>query len=301
MDNSGLRLLYKFLLCIVVGAMLYGMHILSEILTIETDEGFQYQVELYLKQKQRGTFKQRFFIGCGLPEQNGYINMVTRQGTLQLKIPVGDGVSEIYRLNDMKDECSPDEFRVRLFWYQGQLVNSDEYDRLRELPGAPQGNPNLRTVYLRFISLDQTEEQYRDFIFNKTVSDKNEAYRFQPSYAHHFLPLDYHPDYYKGDRNRYDTPYSIHGSRSLRTGLPVRVSCSIRGGVSSTDNQLEKALTKTMIPLQDWGGSRCTGSDAVMKNNHLLAFKFEAYPDTVPELDKLHQAALAKVTSYIQN
>ena len=301
MDNSGLRLVYKFLLCIVVGAMLYGMHILSEILTIETDEGFQYQVELYLKQKQRGTFKQRFFIGCGLPEQNGYINMVTRQGTLQLKIPVGDGVSEIYRLNDMKDECSPDEFRVRLFWYQGQLVNSDEYDRLRELPGAPQGNPNLRTVYLRFISLDQTEEQYRDFIFNKTVSDKNEAYRFQPSYAHHFLPLDYHPDYYKGDRNRYDTPYSIHGSRSLRTGLPVRVSCSIRGGVSSTDNQLEKALTKTMIPLQDWGGSRCTGSDAVMKNSHLLAFKFEAYPDTVPELDKLHQAALAKVTSYIQN
>ena len=301
MDNSGLRLLYKFLLCIVVGAMLYGMHILSEILTIETDEGFQYQVELYLKQKQRGTFKQRFFIGCGLPEQNGYINMVTRQGTLQLKIPVGDGVSEIYRLNDMKDECSPDEFRVRLFWYQGQLVNSDEYDRLRELPGAPQGNPNLRTVYLRFISLDQTEEQYRDFIFNKTVSDKNEAYRFQPSYAHHFLPLDYHPDYYKGYRNRYDTPYSIHGSRSLRTGLPVRVSCSIRGGVSSTDNQLEKALTKTMIPLQDWGGSRCTGSDAVMKNSHLLAFKFEAYPDTVPELDKLHQAALAKVTSYIQN
>ena len=301
MDNSGLRLLYKFLLCIVVGTMLYGMHILSEILTIETDEGFQYQVELYLKQKQRGTFKQRFFIGCGLPEQNGYINMVTRQGTLQLKIPVGDGVSEIYRLNDMKDECSPDEFRVRLFWYQGQLVNSDEYDRLRELPGAPQGNPNLRTVYLRFISLDQTEEQYRDFIFNKTVSDKNEAYRFQPSYAHHFLPLDYHPDYYKGDRNRYDTPYSIHGSRSLRTGLPVRVSCSIRGGVSSTDNQLEKALTKTMIPLQDWGGSRCTGSDAVMKNSHLLAFKFEAYPDTVPELDKLHQAALAKVTSYIQN
>ena len=301
MHNSGLRLLYKFLLCIVVGTMLYGMHILSEILTIETDEGFQYQVELYLKQKQRGTFKQRFFIGCGLPEQNGYINMVTRQGTLQLKIPVGDGVSEIYRLNDMKDECSPDEFRVRLFWYQGQLVNSDEYDRLRELPGAPQGNPNLRTVYLRFISLDQTEEQYRDFIFNKTVSDKNEAYRFQPSYAHHFLPLDYHPDYYKGDRNRYDTPYSIHGSRSLRTGLPVRVSCSIRGGVSSTDNQLEKALTKTMIPLQDWGGSRCTGSDAVMKNSHLLAFKFEAYPDTVPELDKLHQAALAKVTSYIQN
>ena len=301
MDNSGLRLLYKFLLCIVVGAMLYGMHIVSEILTIETDEGFQYQVELYLKQKQRGTFKQRFFIGCGLPEQNGYINMVTRQGTLQLKIPVGDGVSEIYRLNDMKDECSPDEFRVRLFWYQGQLVNSDEYNRLRELPGAPQGNPNLRTVYLRFISLDQTEEQYRDFIFNKTVSDKNEAYRFQPSYAHHFLPLDYHPDYYKGDRNRYDTPYSIHGSRSLRTGLPVRVSCSIRGGVSSTDNQLEKALTKTMIPLQDWGGSRCTGSDAVMKNSHLLAFKFEAYPDTVPELDKLHQAALAKVTSYIQN
>ena len=301
MDNSGLRLLYKFLLCIVVGAMLYGMHILSEILTIETDEGFQYQVELYLKQKQRGTFKQRFFIGCGLPEQNGYINMVTRQGTLQLKIPVGDGVSEIYRLNDMKDECSPDEFRVRLFWYQGQLVNSDEYDRLRELPDAPQGNLNLRTVYLRFISLDQTEEQYRDFIFNKTVSDKNEAYRFQPSYAHHFLPLDYHPDYYKGDRNRYDTPYSIHGSRSLRTGLPVRVSCSIRGGVSSTDNQLEKALTKTMIPLQDWGGSRCTGSDAVMKNSHLLAFKFEAYPDTVPELDKLHQAALAKVTSYIQN
>ena len=301
MDNSGLRLLYKFLLCIVVGAMLYGMHILSEILTIETDEGFQYQVELYLKQKQRGTFKQRFFIGCGLPEQNGYINMVTRQGTLQLKIPVGDGVSEIYRLNDMKDECSPDEFRVRLFWYQGQLVNSDEYDRLRELPGAPQGNPNLRTVYLRFISLDQTEEQYRDFIFNKTVSDKNEAYRFQPSYAHHFLPLDYHPDYYKGDRNRYDTPYSIHGSRSLRTGLPVRVSCSIRGGVSSTDNQLEKALTKTMIPLQDWGGSRCTGSDAVMKNSHLLAFKFEAYPDTVPELDKLHQAVLARVASYIQN
>ena len=301
MDNSGLRLLYKFLLCIVVGAMLYGMHILSEILTIETDEGFQYQVELYLKQKQRGTFKQRFFIGCGLPEQNGYINMVTRQGMLRLKIPVGDEVSEIYRLNDMKDECSPDEFRVRLFWYQGQLVNSDEYDRLRELPGAPQGNPNLRTVYLRFISLDQTEEQYRDFIFNKTVSDKNEAYRFQPSYAHHFLPLDYHPDYYKGDRNRYDTPYSIHGSRSLRTGLPVRVSCSIRGGVSSTDNQLEKALTKTMIPLQDWGGSRCTGSDAVMKNSHLLAFKFEAYPDTVPELDKLHQAALAKVTSYIQN
>ena len=301
MDNSSLRLLYKFLLCIVVGAMLYGMHILSEILTIETDEGFQYQVELYLKQKQRGTFKQRFFIGCGLPEQNGYINMVTRQGMLRLKIPVGDEVSEIYRLNDMKDECSPDEFRVRLFWYQGQLVNSDEYDRLRELPGAPQGNPNLRTVYLRFISLDQTEEQYRDFIFNKTVSDKNEAYRFQPSYAHHFLPLDYHPDYYKGDRNRYDTPYSIHGSRSLRTGLPVRVSCSIRGGVSSTDNQLEKALTKTMIPLQDWGGSRCTGSDAVMKNSHLLAFKFEAYPDTVPELDKLHQAALAKVTSYIQN
>ena len=301
MHNSGLRLLYKFLLCIVVGTMLYGMHILSEILTIETDEGFQYQVELYLKQKQRGTFKQRFFIGCGLPEQNGYINMVTRQGTLQLKIPVGDGVSEIYRLNDMKDECSPDEFRVRLFWYQGQLVNSDEYDRLRELPDAPQGNLNLRTVYLRFISLDQTEEQYRDFIFNKTVSDKNEAYRFQPSYAHHFLPLDYHPDYYKGDRNRYDTPYSIHGSRSLRTGLPVRVSCSIRGGVSSTDNQLEKALTKTMIPLQDWGGSRCTGSDAVMKNSHLLAFKFEAYPDTVPELDKLHQAALAKVTSYIQN
>ena len=301
MDNSGLRLLYKFLLCIVVGAMLYGMHILSEILTIETDEGFQYQVELYLKQKQRGTFKQRFFIGCGLPEQNGYINMVTRQGTLQLKIPVGDGVSEIYRLNDMKDECSPNQFKVRLFWYQDQLVNSDEYNRLRELPGAPQGNPNLRTVYLRFISLDQTEEQYRDFIFNKTVSDKNEAYRFQPSYAHHFLPLDYHPDYYKGDRNRYDTPYSIHGSRSLRTGLPVRVSCSIRGGVSSTDNQLEKALTKTMIPLQDWGGSRCTGSDAVMKNSHLLAFKFEAYPDTVPELDKLHQAALAKVTSYIQN
>ena len=252
MDNSGLRLLYKFLLCIVVGAMLYGMHILSEILTIETDEGFQYQVELYLKQKQRGTFKQRFFIGCGLPEQNGYINMVTRQGMLRLKIPVGDEVSEIYRLNDMKDECSPDEFRVRLFWYQGQLVNSDEYDRLRELPDAPQGNLNLRTVYLRFISLDQTEEQYRDFIFNKTVSDKNEANRFQPSYAHHFLPLDYHPDYYKGDRNRYDTPYSIHGSRSLRTGLPVRVSCSIRGGVSSTDNQLEKALTKTMIPLQDW-------------------------------------------------
>ena len=301
MDNSGLRLLYKFLLCIVVGAMLYGMHIVSEILTIETDEGFQYQVELYLKQKQRGTFKQRFFIGCGLPEQNGFINMVTRQGTLQLKIPVGDGVSEIYRLNDMKDECSPNQFKVRLFWYQDQLVNSDEYNRLRELPGAPQGNPNLRTVYLRFISLDQTEEQYRDFIFNKTVSDKNEAYRFQPSYAHHFLPLDYHPDYYKGDRNRYDTPYSIHGSRSLRTGLPVRVSCSIRGGVSSTDNQLEKALTKTMIPLQDWGGSRCTGSDAVMKNSHLLAFKFEAYPDTVPELDKLHQAALAKVTSYIQN
>ena len=301
MDNSGLRLLYKFLLCIVVGAMLYGMHILSEILTIETDQGIKYQVELYLKQKQRGTFKQRFFIGCGLPEQNGYINMVTRQGMLRLKIPVGDEVSEIYRLNDMKDECSPDEFRVRLFWYQGQLVNSDEYDRLRELPDAPQGNLNLRTVYLRFISLDQTEEQYRDFIFNKTVSDKNEAYRFQPSYAHHFLPLDYHPDYYKGDRNRYDTPYSIHGSRSLRTGLPVRVSCSIRGGVSSTDNQLEKALTKTMIPLQDWGGSRCTGSDAVLKNNHLLAFKFEAYPDTVLELDKLHQAVLARVASYIQN
>ena len=252
MDNSGLRLLYKILLCIVVGAMLYGMYIVAEISTIETDKGIKYQVELYLKQKQRGTFKQRFFIGCGLPEQNGYINMVTRQGTLRLKIPVGDEVSEIYRLNDMKDECSPDEFRVRLFWYQGQLVNSDEYDRLRELPGAPQGNPNLRTVYLRFISLDQTEEQYRDFIFNKTVSDKNEANRFQPSYAHHFLPLDYHPDYYKGDRNRYDTPYSIHGSRSLRTGLPVRVSCSIRGGVSSTDNQLEKALTKTMIPLQDW-------------------------------------------------
>ena len=301
MGNTGLRLLYKFLLCIVVGAMLYGMYIVAEISTIETDKGIKYQVELYLKQKQRGTFKQRFFIGCGLPERHGFINMVTRQGTLRLKIPVGDEVSEIYRLNDMKDECSPDEFRVRLFWYQGQLVNSDEYDRLRELPGAPQGNPNLRTVYLRFISLDQTEEQYRDFIFNKTVSDKNEAYRFQPSYAHHFLPLDYHPDYYKGDRNRYDTPYSIHGSRSLRTGLPVRVSCSIRGGVSSTDNQLEKALTKTMIPLQDWGGSRCTGSDAVLKNNHLLAFSFEAYPDTVPELDKLHQAVLVRVASYIQN
>ena len=301
MDNSGLRLLYKILLCIVVGAMLYGLYIMAEISTIETDKGIKYQVELYLKQKQRGTFKQRFFIGCGLPEQNGYINMVTRQGTLRLKIPVGDEVSEIYRLNDMKDECSPNEFRVRLFWYQGQLVNSDEYNRLRELPGAPQGNPNLRTVYLRFISLDQTEEQYRNFIFKETVSDKNEAYRFQPSYAHYFLALDYHPDYYKGDRNRYDTPYSIHGSRSLRTGLPVRVSCSIRGGVSSTDNQLEKALTKTMIPLQDWGGSRCTGSDAVLKNNHLLAFSFEAYPDTVPELDKLHQAVLARVASYIQN
>ena len=38
-----------------------------------------------------------------------------------------------------------------------------------------------------------------------------------------------------------------------------------------------------------------------MKNNHLLAFKFEAYPDTVPELDKLHQAILARVASYIQN
>ena len=153
MHNSGLRLLYKFLLCIVVGTMLYGMHILSEILTIETDEGFQYQVELYLKQKQRGTFKQRFFIGCGLPERNGFINMVTRQGTLRLKIPVGDGVSEIYRLNDMKDECSPDQFRVRLFWYQGQLVNAKEFNRLKELPGAPQGNPNYRTVYLSFINL----------------------------------------------------------------------------------------------------------------------------------------------------
>ena len=154
---------------------------------------------------------------------------------------------------------------------------------------------------LRFISLDQTEEQYRDFIFNKTVSDKNEAYRFQPSYAHHFLPLNFHPDYYKGDRNRYDTPYSIRGSRSLRTGLPVRVSCTIGGGKSSTGNQLEKALTATMTPLQEWGGSRCKGGDAVMKNNHLLGFSFEAYPDTVPELDKLHQAILTKVTSYIQN
>ena len=301
MDNSGLRLLYKFLLCIVVGAMLYGMHILSEILTIETDEGFQYQVELYLKQKQRGTFKQRFFIGCGLPEQNGYINMVTRQGTLQLKIPVGDGVSEIYRLNDMKDECSPNRFRVRLFWYQGQLVNAKEFNRLKELPGAPQGNPNLRTVYLRFIGLDQTEEQYRNFVLKKTVTDQGEARRFQPSYAHHFLPLDFHPDYYKGDRDRYDHPYSIHGSRSLRTGLPVRVSCTIGGGKSSTGNQLEKALTATMTPLQEWGGSRCIGWDAVMKNNHLLGFSFEAYPDTVPELDKLHQAILARVASYIQN
>ena len=301
MDNSGLRLLYKFLLCIVVGAMLYGMHIVSEILTIETDEGFQYQVELYLKQKQRGTFKQRFFIGCGLPEQNGFINMVTRQGTLRLKIPVGDEVSEIYRLNDMKDDCSPNRFRVRLFWYQGQLVNAKEYKRLKELPGAPQENPNLRTVYLRFIRLDQTEEQYRNFVLKKTVTDQGEARRFQPSYAHHFLPLDFHPDYYKGDRDRYDDPYSIRGSRGLRTGLPVRVSCTIGGGKSSTGNQLEKALTATMTPLQEWGGSRCIGWDAVMKNNHLLGFSFEAYPDTVPELDKLHQAVLARVASYIQN
>lgn len=301
MDNSGLRLLYKILLCIVVGAMLYGLYIVAEISTIETDQGIKYQVELYLKQKQRGTFKQRFFIGCGLPEQNGYINMVTRQGTLRLKIPVGDGVSEIYRLNDMKDECSPDQFRVRLFWYQDQLVNTKEYKRLKELPGAPQGNPNLRTVYLRFIGLDQTEEQYRNFMFKETVADQGQAHRFQPSYVHHFLPLDFHPDYYKGDRSRYDTPYSIRGSRSLRTGLPVRVSCTIGGGKSSTGNQLEKALTATMTPLQEWGGSRCKGGDAVMKNNHLLGFSFEAYPDTVPELDKLHQAILTKVTSYIQN
>ena len=56
-----------------------------------------------------------------------------------------------------------------------------------------------------------------------------------------------------------------------------------------------------MTPLQEWGGSRCKGGDAVMKNNHLLGFSFEAYPDTVPELDKLHQAILTKVTSYIQN
>ena len=301
MGNTGLRLLYRFLLCIIVGAMLYCLYILSEISTIETDRGIKYQVELYLKQKQRGTFKQRFFIGCGLPEQNGFINMVTRQGTLRLKIPVGDGVSEIYRLNDMKDECSPNRFRVRLFWYQGQLVNAKEFNRLKELPGAPQGNPNLRTVYLRFIGLDQTEEQYINFVLKKTVTDQGEARRFQPSYAHHFLPLDFHPDYYKGERDKYDDPYSIRGSRGLRTGLPVRVSSTSGGGKSSTGNQLEKALTATMTSLQEWGGSRCIGWDAVMKNNHLLGFSFEAYPDTVPELDKLHQAALAKVTSYIQN
>ena len=299
MHNSGLRLLYKFLLCIVVGTMLYGMHILSEILTIETDEGFQYQVELYLKQKQRGTFKQRFFIGCGLPERNGFINMVTRQGTLRLKIPVGDGVSEIYRLNDMKDECSPDQFRVRLFWYQGQLVNAKEFNRLKELPGAPQGNPNYRTVYLSFINLDQTEEQYREFVFRKTKH--NEAHRYQPSYQHHYLPLDFLPNYYKGDRDIYDIPYAIHGSRSLRTGLPVRVSCNLKAGRMNEPFVLEKALSADIIPQNEWIGAKCLGSDAVIKNNHALVFSFEASSDTTPELDKLHQAMLAKVTSYIQN
>ena len=298
MGNSN-NWLFKLGLFIVFGALAYGCNILAQILLLETEGGFKEQVELYMKQKKRGTYGQRFFIGCGLPEQNGYINMVTRQGTLRLKIPVGDEVSEIYRLNDMKDECSPDEFRVRLFWYQGQLVNAKEFNRLKELPDSPQGNPNYRTVYLSFINLDQTEEQYREFVFRKTKH--NEARRYQPSYQHHYLPLDFLPNYYKGDRDIYDIPYAIHGSRSLRTGLPVRVSCNLKAGRMNKPVVLEKALSADIIPQNKWIGAKCLGSDAVIKNNHALVFSFEASSDTAPELDKLHQAMLAKVTSYIQN
>lgn len=49
----------------------------------------------------------------------------------------------------------------------------------------------------------------------------------------------------------------------------------------------------------DW--SQSFGPDAVIKNNHALFFSFEASSDTTPELDKLHQAVLARVASYIQN
>lgn len=60
---------FKIIIIMLCAGLAYCMNIVSEILTIETDQGIKYQVELYLKQKKRGTFKQRFFIGCGLHEQ----------------------------------------------------------------------------------------------------------------------------------------------------------------------------------------------------------------------------------------
>ena len=259
---------------------------------------------LMLKQYERGTPARIRSFGCGLPTKDGHQYASVQQGAMTLKFPQTEEVGEVYRLNDIKDGCIPNRFRIRLFWYQGQLLSSDEYEALAALPNAPYvENINRYTVYLRFKGLDMPANLYQQQLFDKSTFD--EAERYTPSFEHRVLPLTYHPNFFAKELSEghaaFDTPYSIKGSHSIITGLPIRVSCNITSITDSKDKSaLEDALTTRMMTLKEWGGSHCQGVDAVEKNGQYLKFAFDVDPDAVVDLDKIHQAMLTRVKSYIQ-
>ena len=216
-----------------------------------------------------------------LPIVDGYETAMTKGGKVRLRVPKHSA--------RLTSDCKQiDWVALRYYWHKGELVWSDSTQPIPDISKESLIHPVI--FYLT------------EF---KSISDipppVTRPWQFESPVRHYKYPLEFYPKFYWAGpdqppvKSPPDVRWGVVGTKEIPTPYPRTTACGIVRGA----NETQADVVKGDFP-KDYSNAKCRGGISAVKGDKVAVGMIDVWANNAQDIDKIYNAAIAKIQTYIQ-
>ena len=217
-----------------------------------------------------------------LPIVDGFETAMTEGGKMRLRVPA--------HASDITGDCK----HIRLveldyFWHKGELVKRT-VDNQYDTGSTGVASNHVIKIYLRSFML-----------VSEVAPITVKPWQFEGALRHYKYPLEFYPKFLWAGPDKAptqappDVTWGVIGTRSPIGGYPFTTRCTIARG----PNEPQAAVVNGEF-AKDFGDSSCRGGITAIKGDKAIFGLIDVWADNAHDIDKIYNAAIAKIPTYIQ-
>jgi hypothetical protein len=218
-----------------------------------------------------------------LPIVDGFETAMTKGGKMTLRLPK--------HASRLTEDCKQIDWAVLdYFWHNGQLIKRDAENQFDG--SIPQASRK------QLVEIHLTEF--------KSISDiapiKLKPWQFEGAVRHYKYPLEFYPKFYWAGPDQPpvkappDVRWGVVGTKDLLAQYPRTTACDIgRGGSKETQADVVNGEFHA-----DYSDAKCRGGISIVKGDKVAFGMIDVWANNAHDIDKIYNAAIATIQTYIQ-
>lgn len=225
-----------------------------------------------------------------LPIVDGYETAMTEGGKMRLRVPKHSV--------ELTENCKETKsVELVYFWHKGELVWRDDNQFNPDISKETLSHPIK--IYLRsFQFLHEAQHNVQ----SDTSLFAFKPWRIEGALRHYKYPLEFYPKYFWAGPDQAptkappDVTWGVLGTTSPFVQAPFLAACDIgRGGNRQSQADVVKGEFHT-----EYSDAKCRGGISAVRGDKVASGMIDVWANNAHDIDKIYNAAIAKIQTYIQ-